>query len=849
MRLPATILLLFLGIHLIFAQGYDDPAFETSAPPLSPYDSVMLSGLPELEAIPVLKSSELPYSLDNAKLPYYRPIYQQVSSECSQVSGIAYNFTYEINRLRDLPACLEENQYPPHFPFNFMSGGHGWHGVSYFHSFEILRALGCPSVEIYGGMAAGGDTRWMTGYNDYYESMKNRIRAVYQIKVGSPEGLMTLKHWLHNHLDGSATGGVASFYSNSPWNTKILAAGTPEAGRHVIVSWGGMPTHAMTIVGYNDSIRYDYNGDGMFSNDIDINEDGLTDMRDWEIGGLLFADGWGSGINFADSGKCFMMYKTLAEKTWEGGIWNHAVHVLDVKDLEKPLLTAKITLEHTRRGMLRVQCGVSSTAYDTMPEHIIEFPVFNFQGGSQYMQGGVSLEENKTIEFGLDITPLLGHLNTNGFNQFFLIVEERDADNLGAGRIMNFTVTDYSKEAPLEFYCSDLPIPITNNGFTYASLLFSADLDIMKVKTSGLPPAVVGEPYTFQMECEGGTPPYLWRLTRQCTEEIFQQEMNTPGTYMEPDNWSYGNIPYSLPFSLSLYEKYYDTIYIHPGGFIMFEDTQFPWPYLFDEQLLIRNTACIAPFLCRWLTYAPELGQGIWVHETEDQVSIRWKGDIDNSNYSPVVEFSLLLNANGEITFNYGTEIEARRVNWSCGVSDGNDLDYHFPFIEDQAYINLNYAVKLKTIPLPTNLDLSDDGLLSGIPDNYYQQVDLNFCVEDDDHIRAFKTLEFSATDLGIFDQDNAEGDMIESIFPNPFRLEVTIIFKPEMEGPLSCKVYSSSGQLVSILADKKDTQGSNMLKWYGHDASGKPCPAGIYFIHFQYSGKTHVRKIIYAGP
>ncbi|MCK4569889.1 MAG: T9SS type A sorting domain-containing protein, partial [Bacteroidales bacterium] len=373
--------------------------------------------------------------------------------------------------------------------------------------------------------------------------------------------------------------------------------------------------------------------------------------------------------------------------------------------------------------------------------------------------------------------------------------------------------------------------------------------DIMKVKTSGLPPAVVGEPYTFQMECEGGTPPYLWRLTRQCTEEIFQQEMNTPGTYMEPDNWSYGNIPYSLPFSLSLYEKYYDTIYIHPGGFIMFEDTQFPWPYLFDEQLLIRNTACIAPFLCRWLTYAPELGQGIWVHETEDQVSIRWKGDIDNSNYSPVVEFSLLLNANGEITFNYGTEIEARRVNWSCGVSDGNDLDYHFPFIEDQAYINLNYAVKLKTIPLPTNLDLSDDGLLSGIPDNYYQQVDLNFCVEDDDHIRAFKTLEFSATDLGIFDQDNAEGDMIESIFPNPFRLEVTIIFKPEMEGPLSCKVYSSSGQLVSILADKKDTQGSNMLKWYGHDASGKPCPAGIYFIHFQYSGKTHVRKIIYAGP
>ncbi|MCK5339156.1 MAG: hypothetical protein KAJ50_10105, partial [Bacteroidales bacterium] len=279
-----TILIIFFGMHSLFAQEFIKPLPKNTAPPLNAYDSVMLSGLPELKAIPVLKSSELPSFLNNAQLPYYRPIYQQVSSECGQVSGIAYNFTYEINRLRDLPANLEENQYPPHFPFNFMNGGHGWHGVSYFHSFEILRTLGCPSVESYGGMAAGGDTRWMTGYDDYYDAMRNRIRAVYQIKVGSPEGLMTLKHWLHNHLDGSAIGGVASFYSSSPWNPKILANTTPDGGKHVIVSWGGDPTHSMTLVGYNDSIRWDYNSDGQYTNNIDINGDGDVNMKDWEIG-------------------------------------------------------------------------------------------------------------------------------------------------------------------------------------------------------------------------------------------------------------------------------------------------------------------------------------------------------------------------------------------------------------------------------------------------------------------------------------------------------------------------------------------------------------------------------------
>ena len=33
----------------------------------------------------------------------------------------------------------------------------------------------------------------------------------------------------------------------------------------------------MTIVGYNDSIRFDYNGDGKYTNDVDQNEDGIID--------------------------------------------------------------------------------------------------------------------------------------------------------------------------------------------------------------------------------------------------------------------------------------------------------------------------------------------------------------------------------------------------------------------------------------------------------------------------------------------------------------------------------------------------------------------------------------------
>ena len=131
MRVLSGIFILLFTLGGIFAQE------ERSI--ISRFDSVLLVNMPEMDAIPILKSTDLPYKLDNSVLPYFRPIYEQVSNECSQVSAIAYNFTYEMNRLRDLPSDDSANQYPTHFVYNFGQDGNGWTGVSYFQSFESLK--------------------------------------------------------------------------------------------------------------------------------------------------------------------------------------------------------------------------------------------------------------------------------------------------------------------------------------------------------------------------------------------------------------------------------------------------------------------------------------------------------------------------------------------------------------------------------------------------------------------------------------------------------------------------------------------------------------------------------------
>jgi hypothetical protein len=74
-------------------------------------------------------------------------------------------------------------------------------------------------MQTYGGTHAyGGPKRWMTGYDNYYIAMQNRLFKAYAINCSTEEGILTLKHWLKDHLDGSPDGGFGIFILN----TKIL---------------------------------------------------------------------------------------------------------------------------------------------------------------------------------------------------------------------------------------------------------------------------------------------------------------------------------------------------------------------------------------------------------------------------------------------------------------------------------------------------------------------------------------------------------------------------------------------------------------------------------------------------
>ncbi len=62
---------------------------------------------------PSSAQTSLPSVVDNSQEIYMKDVFTQWDGSCGQPSGIGY--TYEINRLRNLPAGTTDNLYPTHF--------------------------------------------------------------------------------------------------------------------------------------------------------------------------------------------------------------------------------------------------------------------------------------------------------------------------------------------------------------------------------------------------------------------------------------------------------------------------------------------------------------------------------------------------------------------------------------------------------------------------------------------------------------------------------------------------------------------------------------------------------------
>ncbi|MCI0532571.1 MAG: T9SS type A sorting domain-containing protein, partial [candidate division Zixibacteria bacterium] len=73
----------------------------------------------------------------------------------------------------------------------------------------------------------------------------------------------------------------------------------------------------------------------------------------------------------------------------------------------------------------------------------------------------------------------------------------------------------------------------------------------------------------------------------------------------------------------------------------------------------------------------------------------------------------------------------------------------------------------------------------------------------------------------------------IESMYPNPFNAQITVVFSLEQPETVKIGIYNIKGQTIKTLSHHRFNGGKHAVQWNGTDHTGKEVSSGLYLVVF----------------
>ena len=395
--------------------------------------------IPVLHLSDTSQNTQLPPRVQNDTLKFFPPLFDQGTiSCCTFASEVGYIFTYEMNRIRDASAGLAwsimegmdttdlQNLYHPLFGYNFVNGGNSQHITCQTDGFKLLQSIGCPMYNYYyNNLLEGTDygslkaKYWMSSHDGYADVIRQKVDSIYQIQFNPSiySTFETLKHWLYDHNEGEGSfGGLASI--------AVLTGGDSttflQNGDAIYYRLGNDPStgHVITIVGYDDAICYDLNGNNLIEQD--------------EYGAFRVVNTWDTTA-WGHNGFAWLPYKLM------GDLQNHRhmAFCCTVKECE-PTVYVKGTWVHPHQYMRRMdfKFAIGTRMYSNMSfGDYSYYPIFYRQGGYNSLQG-INYED--TLAFCLDYGNY--HQGMNHVGRYF--IDAYNHSGTSGNKLLGLTLVD-----------------------------------------------------------------------------------------------------------------------------------------------------------------------------------------------------------------------------------------------------------------------------------------------------------------------------------------------------------------------------------------------------------------------